>query len=454
LPRTKRRSAVPEVFEMWQTRISGRSVGSWKKNSVALLLPLAALAGFAPSLRLPLVLRSLQRIVIAYVTPNRLGRVTAERELHDRLERLRGSEPFRHYARVRAEVLRMKTAEAERDESRPSAYWREELANVEYLLDASPLVIERLRHHTYHVTGIRPYDYRSGADERGELLAEKLVALRELGGDALLVPEPELLGGFGFEIDGALFNIDTLKFYEALIALERGGLLAQFRGPADRPIVLEIGSGWGGMAYQFKTLFPETCYVLVDLPELFLFSGVYLLSAFPQARVAFWDDRSPLEPDALAEHDFVFLPHTSFAGIAAARVGLALNMVSFQEMTTQQVQGYVEGLFALGCPALYSLNRDRSSYNRELTNVREIIGTRYELDEIEVLPVPYTKLVSRAEIAERRAREDRRGRKSSTSDYRHVIGRLRRASPEAGAPAAGAPTSGRRHRIRAALRRR
>jgi hypothetical protein len=380
-----------------------------------------------------------------------IERAAADAQLRARLERLREGPAYRHYERVRAEVLRMKTAEPTPGD-RPSDYWQEELENIEYMLDASPLVIERLRHHTLHVTGVRPYDYRSGADEKRGLLAEKLAALHELGGDDLLVPEPELLGGFGFEIDGALINVDTLKFYEALIALQRGDLLAQLRTASGRPIVVEIGSGWGGFAYQLKTLFPRTTYVLVDLPELFLFSAVYLMSAFPDARAAFWNDQQPLQPEALAEHDFVFVPHTSFTAIGTARIDLAINMVSFQEMTTEQVRGYVDRLFALGCPTLYSLNRDRSSYNRELTNVRQIMGARYDLDEIDVLPVSYTKLVSRGEIAERR--EQGRQRPGTSSDYRHVIGRLRPRSPEQTASIAGAEPSGRRHRIPAVFRRR
>jgi hypothetical protein len=108
---------------------------------------------------------------------------TAADELRERLARLRETPAYRHYERVRGEVLRMKQAEAG---DRPSSYWQEDLANVEYMFDASPLVIERLRHHAQHVTGVRPYEYRSGADERRALLAEKLAALREVGGDDLL----------------------------------------------------------------------------------------------------------------------------------------------------------------------------------------------------------------------------------------------------------------------------
>jgi hypothetical protein len=369
----------------------------------------------------------------------------AAEQLERRLERLRQSAPNRAYEEVRRQVLLMKDAESAAAE--PSTYWREELRSIEYMLDASPLVIERLRHHAYHVTGVRPYDYRSGADEKRQLFVEKLSALRELDGEDLLVAEPELLGGFGFRIDGRLFNIDTLKFYEALIALRRSGALADLQRASDRPVVVEIGPGWGGFAYQLKTLFPQVCCVLVDLPELFLFSAVYLMSAFPHARVAFWSDERPLEH--VVDYDFVFIPHGAFPSVDPFWIDLAINMVSFQEMTSAQVQTYVDGLFALGCPALYSLNRDRSSYNSELTSVCEIIASRYRLEEIEVLPVPYTKLVGRAELDERHAR----GRRSPTSAaYRHVIGRLEHVEGEDASTASRRPLR-RSHRIAAALRR-
>jgi hypothetical protein len=346
----------------------------------------------------------------------------AAEQLNQRLARLRGEPPFRAYERARREVLRMKTAEREAG-GHASGYWREELGNLEYLLDASPLIVEKLRHHTLHVTGIKAYEYRTQPHRaRQELFAEKLAALREADPVGLFVPESPVLGGFGFSIDGDLVNLDTLKFYEVLIALERGGVLTQFRD-GTRRVVIEPGPGWGGFAYQFHTLFPNTCYVLVDLPELFLLSSVYLATLFPEARVAFWDDAKPLTPDEIVDHDFVFIPYTSFPDVGFDRVDLALNMVSFQEMTTAQVEGYVQRFHELGCRFLYSLNRDRSGYNTELSSVREIMGRRYSLTEIPVLPVAYTTLVSRAEMEERRRV---RSSPSATGGFRRAVRLLRR----------------------------
>jgi hypothetical protein len=332
----------------------------------------------------------------------------AARALQERVSALADGAAFRNYEYARDRVLEMREQVAAAPEYRPSAYWEEELSTFEYMLDATPLVIEKLRHHTHCLTGLRAYDYRSHKTRAKTRFTEKLHALVKVGSRDLLVPEWRPLGGFGFEIDGQLFNIDTLKFFEVLIALHKGSVLQEFRGNADRRLVWEIGAGWGGFAYQFKTLCPNVTYVISDFPELFLYSATYLMTAFPGAKVGFWGQ----EPNAhllerWRELDFLFLPNTSLAEMELPRLDLTVNMVSFQEMTEAQVVAYVERAHALNCPFVYSLNRDKSSYNPEISSVSEILARYYWPHEISVLPVPYTKMMDE---------------RPSASDYKHIIG--------------------------------
>jgi hypothetical protein len=51
----------------------------------------------------------------------------------------------------------------------------------------------------------------------------------------------------------------------------------------------------GGFRYQVKILFPNTTYVIVDLPMMMLFSATYLKMAFPDANVGLYQDRADLE---------------------------------------------------------------------------------------------------------------------------------------------------------------
>ena len=332
----------------------------------------------------------------------------AARALQERIEALGHGPAFKNYMYARERVLEMRAQVAASPEYRPSVYWEEELSTFEYMLDASPLVIEKLRHHTHWITGLRAYDYRTHKTRAQRKFVEKLHALKALAPADLLVPEWRGLGGYGFEIDGQLFNIDTLKFFEAIIALDKGAVLQEFRGNADRRLVWEIGAGWGGFPYQFKSLCPNVTYMISDFPELFLFSATYLTTAFPGARVAFWGEE-PIDRllEKWREYDFIFLPHTALAELTPERLDLTINMVSFQEMTDAQVAAYVGHAHALNCPFVYSLNRDKSAYNPEIESVSEVISRFYWPREVSVLPVPYTKML---------------GEQPSAHDYKHIVG--------------------------------
>jgi putative sugar O-methyltransferase len=328
------------------------------------------------------------------------------------------------YRRVRDEVLRWRSERRGTGAAAPSQYWADELTNIDYMVDATPLIVRKLRHHAVHITGIRPYDYREYGDKQVHF-ERRLRALEALaGGSDLLVGEPEALGGFGYRIDGRLHNVDTLKFFEVFAGMRRAGLLDTVADGRERPQVVEIGGGWGGFAYQFKTLFPNTTYVIVDLPELFLFSATYLATLFPAADIRFvHDERTPL--DGWESADFVFVPNDRAAALRQFRPDLLVNLVSFQEMTTAQVEAYAELAASAGCRSLYSLNRDRSHYNSEVESVSRILARHYQLREVRLLGSDYTKAIKKdsavsVDAAAKAGRLDE-------SRYRHLVGTLRHA---------------------------
>jgi hypothetical protein len=198
------------------------------------------------------------------------------------------------------------------------------------------------------------------------------------------------------------------------------------------------------MAYTFKQLAPNTCYVIMDLPQAFLFSAVYLMSALPDAKFAFHGD-GPIE-DLVALADFVFMPNWALPALELPRLDLTINMVSFQEMTDAQVNAYVEKAWGLGSSYLYSYNRDASLYNDEITSVAKLLQRHFWLHEIPIdpddpapeAPLPVARGVEemraekrrRVEERERRAKEkDQRLKEKQRSGYRHIIGWPRDREP-------------------------
>jgi hypothetical protein len=317
--------------------------------------------------------------------------------------------------------------DAEGREAAPSRYWADELEHIDYLIEASPLVIRKLRHHAFHITGVRPYDYRSAGEQR-TYFERRLRALERLaGGNELLLGDHDALGGFGFEIDGRRHNVDTLKFFEVLTGMQRAGLLEPFRTADRRRMVVEIGAGWGGFAYQFKTLFPRTTYVIVDFPELFLFSATYLMTVFPGAHVRFWREGEKTF-DRGQDADFIFVPSQHADALRDAQPDLLVNLVSFQEMTATQVATYTELAAAAGCPALYSLNRDRSPHNNEIDSVSAILSRHYDLQEIPLLGSGYLKATKKNSAVS--VEGARRAGRLDDAGYRHLAGTLEQRSTQ------------------------
>ena len=259
------------------------------------------------------------------------------------------------YLRARDAVLRLKARRGEpARRASPSAYWTEELENIDYMIEASPLIVRKLRHHAFHITGIRPYDYRHKGDGRREYFEARLTALRgAAAATTLLVPESPALGGFGYPIDGQLLQ---RRHAEVLRGAHRHGARRRADGAPRASIgrsSARSAPGWGGFAYQFKTLFPRATYVIVDFPELFLFSATYLGTLLPGgAACAFVGTETRRAAGGLARRRLrVRAAHAGRTGVAPLPLDLTVNMVSFQEMTDAQVRGYAAHGGRGGLPA-------------------------------------------------------------------------------------------------------
>lgn len=345
------------------------------------------------------------------------------RTIENRINESRRGTAYRNYLEVRNAVFAMLDAD-EAASSAPSPYWKEELQGMEYLFDASPLVVETLRHHCYHLTGQREFDYRRHHVLKAGPLKRRLEILKSQDRRGLFIPEPSALGGFGFEIDGALINSDTLKFYEGLVAMENAGILADFKNGGEGKIVLEIGGGWGGFAYQFKKIFPNVHYVIVDFPATLLFSGTYLKTVFGGAKIFLSGSNSSLagkiDP---VEYDFLFLPHYSWKTLSFRRPDILINMESFQEMTTSQVGEYLEKAREWGIPHVYSFNKDRAPYNPELTSVYTVLESQYRVREVFVRSLEYrAAAIKKAKKMIKLLMGQKTPEEFLTDRYRHLIG--------------------------------
>lgn len=158
---------------------------------------------------------------------------------------------------------------------------------------------------------------------------------------------PRQMGEVGWLGPHGVVNLDTIAFSERVAVMAEFGAIQRVMIETPRQVVLEIGGGFGGLAYILKRALPGLHYVIVDLPASMAFSAAYLSAQYPDANIAFFDGRSETDPDQ--DYDFLFVPHYAWADLVdfLPRADLGLNTLSFAEMTAVQVDGYAKGLAKL-----------------------------------------------------------------------------------------------------------
>jgi hypothetical protein len=161
-----------------------------------------------------------------------------------------------------------------------------------------------------------------------------------------IVRTPRMLGEIGIEVDGVLVNADVVLSQSRINGMLCSGVLDKLDQDISRrgrARVLEIGPGYGAMAYALKGIFGDRLeYVGIDLPSSLYYSMLYL------GATSSWVGCYLLKPgDRMPEHfDFAFVANyltDEFAG-SLGPVDMAFNCMSFPEMSAAQVRGYARFL--------------------------------------------------------------------------------------------------------------
>ena len=267
----------------------------------------------------------------------------------------------------------------------PSRYWSDFCAFFDYLPGLPEESYEKLRLHTYHLTGDNYQRYYFG-DARAFLATGEWEALTAGLPNGFVLNEPE--GGIGFRYpDGRFLSLDVLRFQRIVTNLYRHGILSRLTGvQGRRPRVLEIGGGYGGLAHHLQRVCGgRLSYFGVDLPETLLFSASYLALQNPGKKLYLYDHgdfEGRVRSGALDAYDFVLLPNYALEGLGKTSFDLVLNLASFQEMTADQVAWYLDFIQAHCQGMLYSWNKDHEPRNRELGSLSQALRERFEVTEL------------------------------------------------------------------------
>jgi hypothetical protein len=144
---------------------------------------------------------------------------------------------------------------------------------------------------------------------------------------------PEIGNPFGVCLHGTLVRAGTeSKHYSAHRIMD---LLP----PQNVPVV-EIGGGYGSMAYYLLRDRPRTTYVNFDVPESIALASYYLLKSFPDRKFLLYGEE-PLSADALSRFPVVLMPVFELPNMPTKSAVLTFSANTLSSLTRAAMSEYL-----------------------------------------------------------------------------------------------------------------
>lgn len=216
--------------------------------------------------------------------------------------------------------------------SSPSNLWADACSRFDYMLWLPEESYSKLRMHTYHFTSDNYQTYLSGDPQA---FRDAVDTLKKDIPPRFVLNEPE--GGIGYHYDdGCFLSRDIIRFQRVVNTLYRHGVFSTLSLPDEQQIyILEIGAGYGGLAHHLSNILGNATYVIVDLPEMLLFSASYLSLLNPHKKIYIYDSSDFSEfigSNAAGACNFILIPNYRLNSLRNWQFQLVINDSSFQEM--------------------------------------------------------------------------------------------------------------------------
>jgi putative sugar O-methyltransferase len=153
------------------------------------------------------------------------------------------------------------------------------------------------------------------------------------GRDLTNLSQPQYGNLWGARVNG---NFIT---YESVLNEFYGQTISNFIRK-DRPIVGEIGAGYGVLFYFISRKLSDFCYLDFDLPETLTCATYYLMKSFPKKAFLLYGE-GKLSETALKKYDFIFMPSYTIRDLPTDSVDIFINMSSLGEMKPETCRMFV-----------------------------------------------------------------------------------------------------------------
>lgn len=199
---------------------------------------------------------------------------------------------------------------------------------------------------------------------------------------------PNMLGEVGWWYDGRIVNVDMNDYQERMSLMVLSGLLNRFPGRKLR--ILEIGGGYGALCLGLMNALQPSQYVICDLPESLMFSGVYLTAASEHPVRLAAGPRDTL--DAQTSGEICLLPnYLAQALMPGQAFDLVINTLSMSEMSPYQIKTYAAMISdAIGSTGVF-FEQNHNNKHLGLIDCRDYLPSFFRTQEAVRADIPMTR---------------------------------------------------------------
>lgn len=119
-----------------------------------------------------------------------------------------------------------------------------------------------------------------------------------------------------------------------------GTILSGLLDDVERPVVADLGAGYGKLAYFTLRDMNNSCFVDFDLPETLCLAAYYLMKTWPKKKVLLYGEEEYSEKSH-GKYELIFMPSYEIENIGQSSIDLFINKNSLGEMTREAAINYV-----------------------------------------------------------------------------------------------------------------
>ena len=125
-------------------------------------------------------------------------------------------------------------------------------------------------------------------------------------------------------------------------------------------VVVELGGGYGGLAYYLLRDHPQVSYVDFDLPEATALASYYLLKCLPDVPIRLYGEVE-LSPALLELPGFTMMPGFEIVKMPAKSTAVSFNSYSMAEMSPSTVHTYLDEIARMTQGYFLHVNHNRNA---------------------------------------------------------------------------------------------